>query len=148
MIAVHARAPLRLGLAGGGTDVSPYSDIHGGRVLNATISLSTHCHISIRHDERVVLQADDFGESVELAAGALPDLDGELLLHKAVYRRIVTQFLQGRPMPVTVTTYSDAPPGSGVGSSSALVVAMSDVSKLDGVAKRESTDIVQKSRDS
>jgi len=45
MHSVHSRAPLRLGLAGGGTDVAPYSDLFGGRVLNATISLFTHCDI-------------------------------------------------------------------------------------------------------
>jgi len=122
--AVHARAPLRLGLAGGGTDVSPYSDLYGGRVLNATISLSTHCHIAPRTDGRLCFRAADFNEEFEVAADHLPVADGALLLHRAAYRRVVSRFLDGRPVPVTVTTYSDVPPGSGVGSSSALVIAM------------------------
>lgn len=125
-LAVHARAPLRLGLAGGGTDVSPYSDLYGGRVLNATISLSTHCHLTPRSDNRVVMEATDFGETCEWDLERPEGLSADvgLKLHKAVYQRIVTQYLEGRPIPLTVTTYSDAPPGSGVGSSSSLVVAM------------------------
>jgi D-glycero-alpha-D-manno-heptose-7-phosphate kinase len=119
---VHAKAPLRLGLAGGGTDVSPYSDEFGGQVLNATISLFTHCHIAEARSETEFCAADH-GES------ALLDADREtnnlsLMLHQAVYRRMVRDFLNGEAPALRVTTYSDAPPGSGVGSSSALVVAM------------------------
>lgn len=122
---VHARAPLRLGLAGGGTDVAPYSDIYGGQVLNATISLFTHCHIQPREPgSPVTFSAEDFGQTVNLPPAARYDTADTLTLHKAVYNRIVRDFNRDEPLAVEVVTYSDAPPGSGVGSSSALVVAM------------------------
>lgn len=117
--AVHAKAPLRLGLAGGGTDVAPYCDIYGGCVLNATISLFTHCHLEVIEGPAIFIAAD-FDQS-----SAWTDSDpNHLLLHKAVYRHITNAFLDGVPPSLRVITYSDAPPGSGVGSSSALVVAM------------------------
>ncbi|GAC1608735.1 MAG: hypothetical protein NVS3B3_13880 [Aquirhabdus sp.] len=124
MNAVHARAPLRLGLAGGGTDVAPYSDLYGGLVLNATISLFTHCHIERSAEQELTFCAADFNETIVLALSPAVSLDGSLMLHRAVYNRIVKQFRNGEPLALRVTTYSDAPPGSGVGSSSALVVAM------------------------
>lgn len=120
----HAKAPLRLGLAGGGTDVAPYSDLYGGQVLNATISLYTHCEIGLSSSGIVRFTATDFDESVVLPLSPQLDLNGPLVLHRAVYNRIVRDFNGGRELPVEVTTYSDAPPGSGVGSSSALVVCL------------------------
>ena len=121
----HTRAPLRLGLAGGGTDVAPYSEIYGGQVLNATISLFTHCHIRQRDPSSpVTFTADDFGQTATMPLAPWYDLADPLVLHKAVYNRVVRDFNRGEPLPVEVLTYSDAPPGSGVGSSSTLVVAM------------------------
>lgn len=121
----HARAPLRLGLAGGGTDVAPYSDLFGGQVLNATISLFTNCRIELLPDAaETVFAADDFGERCVLPVQPAYALADGFILHKAVYNRIVRDFNDGQALPVRVMTYSDAPPGSGVGSSSALVVAM------------------------
>ena len=82
---VRARAPLRLGLAGGGTDVSPYADRHGGAVMNATIDRFVYCSLSWRDDEQVVLESVDLARSVSYpATGPLP-IDGRLgarlLLH-------------------------------------------------------------------
>jgi D-glycero-alpha-D-manno-heptose-7-phosphate kinase len=123
--AAHARAPLRLGLAGGGTDVAPYSDLFGGQVLNATISLFTHCHLRLQPDRTTVgFVADDFGQHAELPLVGRLASESDFVLHKAVYNRVVAEFNAGEPLPVEVITYSDAPPGSGVGSSSTLVVAM------------------------
>ncbi len=124
LAAVRARAPLRLGLAGGGTDVSPYCDVYGGYVLNATIDMYSYASLVPRTDDRVVLRAADLQREVDLEASARLPLDGDLALHRGVYNRIVAQFNQGQPLPVTLTTYSDAPAGSGLGSSSTLVVAM------------------------
>ena len=121
---VRARAPLRLGFAGGGTDVSPYSDTFGGCVLNATISMFAHCSIEVRNDQKVKFVALDYEQEVEAHTDADIAPSGPLALHKAVYRRIVRQYLGGACLPVTVMTASDAPAGSGLGSSSTLVVAM------------------------
>lgn len=123
MTSAHAKAPLRLGLAGGGTDVAPYSDLYGGQILNATISLFSHCHIA-RTAGPTTFVAADFGHTMRLEGKPGDDGQAQLTLHKAVYDRIVRQYLDGSELSLHVTTYSDAPPGSGVGSSSGLVVAM------------------------
>ncbi len=120
----RSRAPLRLGLAGGGTDVSPFSDTHGGHVLNATIDLYAQAILEPRHDGRVHFAAEDRQEHVELAADPLlPDAE-PLRLHRGIYRRIVRQFNGGRPLALKLTTYADAPAGSGLGTSSTMVVCM------------------------
>lgn len=121
---VRARAPLRLGFAGGGTDVPPYCDTFGGCVLNATLGKFAHCSIEVRTDRRLQFVALDYEQ--EFAADVDAELapTGQLALHKAVHRRIVSQFLGSASLPVTVMTSSDAPAGSGLGSSSTLVVAM------------------------
>ena len=121
---VRARAPLRLGLAGGGTDVSPYAEVHGGRVLNATIQMYAYTSIRVRSDANVEFIASDLGIRWTGAADAEMPITEQLVMHKAVYRRVVTEFLGGAPLPVTVVTACDAPPGSGLGSSSTLVVSM------------------------
>ena len=121
---VRARAPLRLGIAGGGTDVAPFYERHGGVVLNATISLYAYAVVAPRSDGRVSFVAADRGERYESEAIPRIDPGGGLELHKGVYNRIVRDFNGGQPMALDLTTYSDAMAGSGLGSSSTLVVAM------------------------
>lgn len=121
---IRARAPLRLGLAGGGTDVSPYCDIHGGYVLNAAIDRYAYAVIKTL-DEPVVrfVATDQQMEKARPAEVPLP-LNGKLDLHKAVYNHVVQNFNGGKPIPLELSTFCDAPAGSGLGSSSTLVVAM------------------------
>jgi D-glycero-alpha-D-manno-heptose-7-phosphate kinase len=121
---VRARAPLRLGLAGGGTDLSPFCDLYGGHVLNATIDLYAHASIETREGTTVSFEAADLGASWSGKATERLEPDGPLALHGAVYNRIVRDFRNGRPIGLRLVTYCDAPPGSGLGSSSTMVVAM------------------------
>jgi D-glycero-alpha-D-manno-heptose-7-phosphate kinase len=121
---IRSRAPLRLGLAGGGTDVPPYCDRFGGAVLNATIDLYAYCTILPSTDEKIhFIGADMCAHESYDPAPELPT-DGKFALHAGVYNRIVREFNMGEPLAISVTTACDAPPGSGLGSSSTLVVAM------------------------
>ncbi len=121
---IRARAPLRLGLGGGGTDVSPFCDLHGGCILNATIDKYAYAIVEPRNDGRVSFVAADRHEQWEGEASLPLPTNGVLDLHKGVYNRIMRDFHSGPPFGLTLTTFTDAPPGSGLGSSSTLVVAM------------------------
>jgi len=121
---IRARAPLRLGLAGGGTDVSPYCDIHGGYVLNATIDRYAYAVIKTL-DEPVVRFVATDQQTEKVAAVDEPLLlNGNLDLHKAVYNHMIQHYNGGKPISMELSTFCDAPVGSGLGSSSTLVVVM------------------------
>ena len=121
---VRARAPLRLGFGGGGSDLSPYCDEYGGYVLNATIDKYAYATIEPRADGNLRLVAADRNKAWQGPADAGAMVGGDLELHCGTYNRIVREFNRGQPLPVTMTTMADVPPGSGLGSSSTLVVAM------------------------
>lgn len=121
---VHARAPLRLGLAGGGTDVSPFTDLYGGYVLNATIDRYAYAMLAPAQGQRLRFVAMDTEREFSGSLAPFFPLEGELPLHKAVYNHIVQTHNEGRPLPVELRTFCEAPPGSGLGSSSTLIVAM------------------------
>lgn len=121
---VRARAPLRLGLAGGGTDVSPYCDVHGGYVLNATIDRYAYAIIKTLDEPYVrFAAADQQTEKVKSLADSLERTDS-LGLHEAVYNEMIVRYNDGKPIPLELSTFCDAPAGSGLGSSSTLVVVM------------------------
>lgn len=119
----RSRAPLRIGLAGGGTDVSPYSDLYGGAILNATISLFANASIEPIEDNAIIVQALDRHEEQRFEWNNQLPIDGKLDLLKGVYNRIQTDY--GVPLTgFKLSTYVDAPAGSGLGTSSTLVVAI------------------------
>lgn len=123
-VAIRARAPLRLGLAGGGTDVSPYCDLHGGYVLNATIDRYAYAVIRL-HDRRdLCFAATDLQIEERVPIDDAVTLNGHLKLHKAVYNHMMQTYNGGRNLSLDLITFCDAPAGSGLGSSSTLVVAI------------------------
>lgn len=121
---VRSRAPLRLGLAGGGTDVSPFSDEHGGFVMNVTIDKFAYATLDASPSGMVEFHALDAQSSQTVHPDEVDLSPGPQQLMRGVYRRITDQLLGGRKPPLRIRTYSDAPPGSGLGSSSTMVVAL------------------------
>jgi D-glycero-alpha-D-manno-heptose-7-phosphate kinase len=115
---VHATAPLRISFVGGGTDFPLYYEEHGGAVLSTTIDHLVRVTITPREDRQVTVRSLDLGHLVEYHLDQGPHYDGVMDLAKAAIERI------GVAGGVDVDIRSDAPPGSGLGGSSALVVAM------------------------
>ena len=121
---IRARAPLRLGLAGGGTDVSPYCDEYGGAILNATIGLYAYATIEPLTAPVVSFQSFDRNEQAEYESSSTLPMDGKLDLLKAIHNYAVQNFNGGKPLHAKIVTRVDVPSGSGLGGSSTLVVAV------------------------
>lgn len=120
---IRSKAPLRLGLAGGGSDVSPYSDLYGGAILNATINMYAYATIQPTNDGKITLHALDKKEKQAYDSKTKLEIDDRFSLAKGIYNRIVRDFTN-KPLSFYLTTSVDAPPGSGLGTSSTLVVAI------------------------
>ena len=120
---IRSKAPLRLGLAGGGTDVSPYSDQFGGAILNVTVDMFAYTTIQPTDDGKVVFEAPDKHLREEYSNAMEVDTDGYFILHKGVYNRIVKQFTH-KPLSLRIASFVDVPAGSGMGTSSTLVVSI------------------------
>lgn len=119
----RSKAPLRIGLAGGGTDVSPYCDKFGGAILNATISLSANATIEPIEGNQILLEAFDRDETATFDWSVTLPVDGHLDLLKGVYNRIQKDY-PFEKRGFKLSTFVDAPAGSGLGTSSTLVVAI------------------------
>lgn len=114
----RARAPLRLSFCGGGTDVSPYPEEHGGLVLSATINQYAYASLRPRRDTRLTLSSLDYDVVARYDHPRRMRFDGNLDLIKAAVRALRVK------RGADLWAHSDAPPGSGLGSSSTLVVAL------------------------
>jgi D-glycero-alpha-D-manno-heptose-7-phosphate kinase len=119
----RSKAPLRIGLAGGGTDVSPYSDLYGGAILNATLSLYANATIQPIAENKIILEAIDRNEEQQFDWNTVLLIDGKLDLLKGVYNRIQKDY-GIKQQGFRLSTYVDAPAGSGLGTSSTLVVSI------------------------
>lgn len=123
-MSIRARAPLRLGLAGGGTDVAPFCDLHGGFVMNAAINQYAYATVEVIKDARVEFASIDQGAVSTQVCGTVTQEHPDLRLLVGAYLRICREYLNGEQPPLRLSSFSDAPPGSGLGSSSTLVVAL------------------------
>jgi D-glycero-alpha-D-manno-heptose-7-phosphate kinase len=113
---VRASAPVRLDFAGGWTDVPPFSEREGGVVVNAAISLRVEAEFEPGR-EGILLLSEDLNQAAMVRSAMDLAPNGVLDLHKAALR----MFPSG---PGTLRTRSAVPPGSGLGSSGAMDVAL------------------------
>ncbi|WP_394994630.1 dehydrogenase [uncultured Helicobacter sp.] len=165
MLKIRSKAPLRLGLCGGGTDIEAYSARYGGLVLNSTISLYVHCTILERADSHIYFEIADTKESLLLPSSShLGHIGGgagdKFALYKQIYNKLCAMFALP-PLSFSLYTYSDVPSGSGLGGSSTLVVAILkafcewinlplgeyDIAKLAYEIEREEVGIVGGAQD-
>src|SRR5215207_11508924 len=114
---IRAKAPLRVSFAGGGTDVPPFPEQEGGLVLNATINKYAFGTLAPRDDDRITIESADFDLTVSYGEDDPLTLDGRLDLVKAAIEK-----LGRRRQGFDLFLHSSAPPGSGLGSSSTVMV--------------------------
>lgn len=119
----RSKAPLRIGLAGGGTDVSPYSDEFGGAILNATVSLFAYASIEPIAENKIIIEALDRKEKETYDFADTLPINGTLDLAKGIYNRVQKNYGLINS-GFKLSTFVDAPAGSGLGTSSTLVVAI------------------------
>jgi D-glycero-alpha-D-manno-heptose-7-phosphate kinase len=116
----RAKAPLRVSFAGGGTDVAPFPEEEGGLVLSASINRYAYGALTPREDREIHVESVDFGMKVSYAEGDALVFDGKLDLVKAAIRNLGRE---GQP-GYDLFLHTNAPPGSGLGGSSTLMVAV------------------------
>ncbi len=125
LLLVRSRSPLRLGLAGGGTDMESFFNNYDGCVLNVTIDLYACCTIKPKKNGKIKFIASDLEQEFICDITDYIEPTGNLALHKAIYNRIIKDYNGGKAIgSFKMTTYCDVPPGSGLGSSSTLVVSI------------------------
>lgn len=121
---IRSCAPMRLGLAGGGTDIDAFAEKYGGYVLNVSICKYAITTLSDDASDQIVFRSDDMEQEETYECGQEISYTGKLDLLKAVYRYFISNYNHGVPVPLTVSTYCDAPAGSGLGASSTLMVSL------------------------
>ena len=117
---LRAKAPLRVSFAGGGTDIDPFRMEEGGLVLSATIALHAYGCLAPRADAKIHIHSADLDLDLTIDSKGPIELDGDLGLVKAAIRRLSRAEDGGYDLHL----HCDAPPGSGLGSSSTLMVTL------------------------
>jgi len=125
-VTIRARAPLRISFAGGGTDVPPFPQTEGGCVLSATIDFYAYSSLLPGPDSHFEVRSPDLGTVFRMTRSGSRTDDNAPQTRKHLVEAVLKEFPQSGELFSTgsLVLHSDAPPGSGLGSSSALIVAM------------------------
>ena len=88
----RSRAPLRIGFAGGGTDVSPYSELFGGAILNATVNMYAHASIQLLNNDKIIFESPDRESILEVEQSSQIEIQKEFALAIGIYNRLIREF--------------------------------------------------------
>ena len=121
---VRSRAPLRLGLAGGGTDVAPFCNIYGGKLINITMSRYAYTLIESKEDGQIEFNSIDQNIKMSYQLDEEFKKDRKVILLESCYEFTMDKYNKGNRLPLSLKTLSDCPVGSGLGASSTLVVSI------------------------
>ena len=118
---IQARAPLRISFAGGGTDITPYFEEHGGVVLSTTINKYAHALLISTPSSHIEIKDLDQGTVVKYSINEQLAYDGNADFAKAIINYFqMKHSLTGFRLYIS----TDVPRMSGLGASSASVVAL------------------------
>jgi D-glycero-alpha-D-manno-heptose-7-phosphate kinase len=126
---IRSRAPMRISFGGGGSEIDPYRSYSGGRVMNSTISMYAHTVLSDQLNNQIIIQSSDTDEIFNVStknylAVNFEDTPKSCVLALAVLKYFSQELNCTLSQGIKITTYSDAPVGSGLGASSTMTVAI------------------------
>ena len=124
---IRSRGPLRVSFAGGGTELSPYIDQKGGLILNTTINLYAYTTLKLRKDGKVIFECLDDGSREEFYYSETKDYipqSKNLRMHDVVFKYFYNLYPNEFKLGLELITHSEAPVGSGLGTSSTLSVTI------------------------
>ena len=111
-------------MAGGGTDINTYCRKYGGYTLNSTIDKYVYALIEFQEDNLLVFESIDLNLRYESNIKKLDFSQNQLIIHQAVYLYFIKEFNSGKNLPLKISSFCDAPKGSGLGTSSTLTVSI------------------------
>lgn len=120
---IKSKAPLRIGLSGGGTDIENFSKKYGGLVINVAINLYVHTIIDVKKNDKIIFETLDSNKKIILKSSKFLKLNGNFDIFKSIYNHFVKEFIK-KPVSFHLKTYSDVPHGSGLGGSSTMIVSI------------------------
>ena len=122
-----ARAPLRIGLAGGGSDVPPFCDEEGGNVINATIDKFVFAFLEENDKKEILFVNQDLEKFNKYNLDQIKEIDSKKSLIEGVYSYFCKKYNNGKLIALRIETYCEIPFGSGLGTSSTIVVALCEL---------------------
>ena len=119
------KTPLRVSFGGGGTELPKYFKKYGGCVVNTAINLFVLTKIETNQENNIEFILGESKETYKKNVNKfVKPKSKKFIFHYTIYKKISKRYLNNKIYPLKISTYSDAPVGSGLGTSSTLTVSL------------------------